>query len=236
MYLDGRLHLLSTVQSTYSGFFFITLEEWAKRKTPEMQFDAIRAHINRELHACRSRRPPSPFRLQPFRASAPQGGVTFILEDRSGQMSEFLAEKYAKFILAAQETPGIASLLQPRFCRTSRRYYVNVDQAPGMIAGREPHRCLSNVANLSWAAISSTTSTASAANGRSTFRRKGLSDRPSRISGCFYVATRTATRSRSRPLSSGSGPLVPSSRCATTSIAAHRSTQAVAPGYSTGQP
>ena len=42
-------NLLSSVQSTYTGFFFITLEEWSKRKTPELQVDAIRAHINREL-------------------------------------------------------------------------------------------------------------------------------------------------------------------------------------------
>ena len=44
-------NLLSSVQSTYTGFFFITLEEWSKRKTPELQVDAIQAHINRELAA-----------------------------------------------------------------------------------------------------------------------------------------------------------------------------------------
>lgn len=44
-------NLLSTVQSTYTGFFFITLEEWAKRKTPELQVDAIQANINKELAA-----------------------------------------------------------------------------------------------------------------------------------------------------------------------------------------
>jgi HAE1 family hydrophobic/amphiphilic exporter-1 len=41
--------LLSNVQDTYSGFFFVTLDEWSKRKKPEEQYDAIKARLNREL-------------------------------------------------------------------------------------------------------------------------------------------------------------------------------------------
>src|SRR5512135_2020561 len=33
--------MLSQVQNTYSGFFFITLEDWAKRKKPEEKYGAI---------------------------------------------------------------------------------------------------------------------------------------------------------------------------------------------------
>ena len=41
--------LLSGVNNTYSGFFFITFEDWAKRRRPEEQYGAIKAHLNREL-------------------------------------------------------------------------------------------------------------------------------------------------------------------------------------------
>lgn len=41
--------LLSGVNNTYSAFFFITLEEWAKRKKPDEQYSAISGHINREF-------------------------------------------------------------------------------------------------------------------------------------------------------------------------------------------
>ena len=41
--------MLSGVQNTYSGFFFITLEEWHKRKAPEEQYKAIMAHLNAKM-------------------------------------------------------------------------------------------------------------------------------------------------------------------------------------------
>jgi HAE1 family hydrophobic/amphiphilic exporter-1 len=36
-------NMLSQVQNTYSAFFFISLEEWSKRKEPEAQYEAIKA-------------------------------------------------------------------------------------------------------------------------------------------------------------------------------------------------
>ena len=42
-------NMLSGVSNTYSTFFFINLEEWAKRKKPEEQYNAIKDHINRGL-------------------------------------------------------------------------------------------------------------------------------------------------------------------------------------------
>ena len=41
--------LLSTVQNTYSGFFFVTLKPWDERTKPEEQYTAIKDHLNREL-------------------------------------------------------------------------------------------------------------------------------------------------------------------------------------------
>jgi HAE1 family hydrophobic/amphiphilic exporter-1 len=41
--------LLSFVQNTYSAFFFVTLDEWNKRKKPEEQYEAIKASLAKQL-------------------------------------------------------------------------------------------------------------------------------------------------------------------------------------------
>ena len=41
--------LLSGVQCTYSGFFFVTLKPWKERKQHEEFYQEIKARLNREL-------------------------------------------------------------------------------------------------------------------------------------------------------------------------------------------
>ena len=41
--------MLSQVSNTYSAFFFITLEEWAARKEPAVQYEATRAGLDPQL-------------------------------------------------------------------------------------------------------------------------------------------------------------------------------------------
>jgi len=41
--------MLSQVQNTYSAFFFISLEEWSKRKKPEEKYEAIKASISKKM-------------------------------------------------------------------------------------------------------------------------------------------------------------------------------------------
>jgi len=41
--------LLSTVYNTYSAFFFVNFKPWSERTKPEERYDAIKAHLNREL-------------------------------------------------------------------------------------------------------------------------------------------------------------------------------------------
>ena len=100
--------LLSTVTATYNAFFFVTFEEWSHRTEPEAQYEAIKQHINRELgklpEALAFAFPPPAI---PGVGTA--GGVTFMLEDRSGGSVGFLAENTERFLAAARERPEIAS-------------------------------------------------------------------------------------------------------------------------------
>src|ERR1700678_1505848 len=75
--------LLTQVQSTNAGFFFVALKPWDKRKTKQQQLDYIQSHLQRQLAAnpagiAFAFPPPS------IPGIGTSGGVTMILEDRSG--------------------------------------------------------------------------------------------------------------------------------------------------------
>jgi HAE1 family hydrophobic/amphiphilic exporter-1 len=101
--------MLSQVQNTYSGFFFVTLKDWGERKTPEEQYPAIKAHLNREL----SKLPDGiAFAFSPpaIPGIGAAGGFTFILEDRAGKDIAFLSDNVQKFMTEARKRPELAGL------------------------------------------------------------------------------------------------------------------------------
>jgi HAE1 family hydrophobic/amphiphilic exporter-1 len=127
-------NLLSTVTSTYTGFFFITLEEWAKRKTPELQVDAIQANINKELAALAN--PTAAFAFPPpaIPGIGTAGGVTFILEDRTGGPVEFIASNTQKFMTALKARPELTTLFTTSLWDVPQ-IHLSVDEAQAMIQG-----------------------------------------------------------------------------------------------------
>jgi HAE1 family hydrophobic/amphiphilic exporter-1 len=118
--------MLSGVYNTYSGFFFITLEEWAARKKPEEKYEAIMAHLNGAM-----RNIPSAigFAFSPpaIPGIGTSGGVTFILEDRAGKDLPFLAENVQKFIAEANKRPEL-SRVTTTFLPTVPQVFVQVDR------------------------------------------------------------------------------------------------------------
>lgn len=118
--------MLSGVQNTYSGFFFITEQEWGERKKSEEKYKAIMAHINREF----SRIPSAiGFAFPPpaIPGIGASGGVTFILEDREGKGGTFLAENLQTFLTAAKKRPEFASVFTTALPAVPQ-VYVNVDR------------------------------------------------------------------------------------------------------------
>ena len=100
-------NMLSQANTTYNTFFFISLKNWAERKTPEEQYEAIKAHINKEM----SKIPDAVgFAFPPpaIPGVGTSGGVTMVLEDRAGKDVKFLAENTEKFLAAANKRPEIA--------------------------------------------------------------------------------------------------------------------------------
>ena len=102
-------NLLSTVQTTYNGFFFVTLKPWDERTTPETQYKNIMRRINARLAALPE---GMAFAFSPpaIPGVGTSGGVNFVLQDRSGSTVEFLAENTRIFMEAAAKRPELERL------------------------------------------------------------------------------------------------------------------------------
>src|SRR6267378_2816477 len=102
-------NMISGAQNTFSSFFWVTLKEWGERKTPEEQYDAVRASLNRDL-----RQLPAGLSIAFSPPAIPgvgtSGGVTFMLEDRAGHDVGFLAKNVDTFMQAARKRPELASV------------------------------------------------------------------------------------------------------------------------------
>src|SRR5712691_3153815 len=101
--------LLSLVTTTYNSFYFITLDDWDARHKHGLTANVIIRQLNQKLAGVAE--------AQVFAFSPPaipgigtSGGVTFMLEDRSGKDPAFLAEQTEKFLAAARKRPEFARL------------------------------------------------------------------------------------------------------------------------------
>jgi HAE1 family hydrophobic/amphiphilic exporter-1 len=118
--------LLSFVQNTYSAFFFVTLDEWSKRKKPEEQYEAIKTSLARQLGTISdgisfSFPPPA------IPGIGTSGGFTFILEDRAGKEIEFLSKNLKTFLDGARKRPELVGLTTT-FLPTVPQIFVKVDR------------------------------------------------------------------------------------------------------------
>ncbi len=119
--------LLSRVQDTYSAFFFVTEKPWDERKADNEQYTAIRNSIAEKMGQVRdgiafSFSPPS------IPGVGTSGGVTFILEDRSGADLSFLTDNVNKFLDAARKRPELVGV-STTYLPTVPQEFADVDRA-----------------------------------------------------------------------------------------------------------
>jgi multidrug efflux pump len=101
--------LLSTVSTTYNAFLFVTLDPWDERKKPDEQLLPIFKKVNKRL----AELPEAKAFLFPPPAIpgvGTSGGVSFVLEDRSGRDIGFLADNTQKFMEAVRKRPEISRI------------------------------------------------------------------------------------------------------------------------------
>jgi HAE1 family hydrophobic/amphiphilic exporter-1 len=126
-------NMLSSVQNTYSAFFWVTFKPWGERKAPEEQYAAIKAHLNKELGAM-----PQGAGLAfapPAIPGVGSGGLQFVIEDRSGSNNTaFLSAQVAKFLAEGRKRPELGVLFTTALPAVPQ-VYVDVDRDKVMTQG-----------------------------------------------------------------------------------------------------
>jgi hydrophobic/amphiphilic exporter-1 (mainly G- bacteria), HAE1 family len=115
--------LLSGVQSTYSGFLFVTLRPWEERNRKELHYQEIKARLNRVLTGLPE---AVAFAFSPpaIPGAGASGDISFVLEDRTG--ANLLENNIDAFIRAARKRPEI-SQVNTTFQPHVPQVYVDVD-------------------------------------------------------------------------------------------------------------
>jgi HAE1 family hydrophobic/amphiphilic exporter-1 len=125
--------LLSFTQSTYNAFYFVTLKPWDQRKSKDQQYKAIQQHIAQGLGGIKqgiafSFPPPA------IPGVGTSGGVSAVLEDRSGGDPQNLTDNVNKFMAALHKRPEIAGVITT-YLPTVPQIYVDVDRAKAVQEG-----------------------------------------------------------------------------------------------------
>jgi HAE1 family hydrophobic/amphiphilic exporter-1 len=119
--------LLSNTSSTYSGFYFLELEPWDERQTPELSATGIMQTLNQKMRATIPEAISFAFGPPAIPGLGTAGGFTFMLQDRAGGTVQQLSDTLDKLTAAARQRPELASLVST-FRPSVPQLYVEVDQ------------------------------------------------------------------------------------------------------------
>lgn len=125
--------LLSGTQSTYTAFYFVTLKPWHERKNKDEQYKAIQQNIAMGLMGVReglafSFPPPA------IPGVGTSGGVSAVLEDRSGGDLQNLGANLNKYMAALHKRKEIASAITT-FVPNVPQIYVDVNREKAIQEG-----------------------------------------------------------------------------------------------------
>jgi HAE1 family hydrophobic/amphiphilic exporter-1 len=119
--------------ASYSGTGFIGLEPWDDRRTPELSSTGIVASLNAQFSQIPEARvfavsPPA----IPGISSA--GGFSMMLQDKTGNSYEFLAQNVGRFLAEAKKRPELAGL-RPIFSPAVPQLFADVDRDKALKEG-----------------------------------------------------------------------------------------------------
>ena len=119
--------LLTQVQSTNQGFFFVALKPWEVRKSKEEQLNYITASLGKQL-AGNSDGIAFAFPPPSIPGIGTSGGVTMVIEDRSGKDDpEILSKNLMTYLGAISKLPEVAFAL-PSYSPAVPQLYADVDK------------------------------------------------------------------------------------------------------------
>jgi HAE1 family hydrophobic/amphiphilic exporter-1 len=119
--------LLSNTSASYTGFYFIQLDPWHDRPTPELSATGLMRALNQRLRTEFPEAIGFAFGPPAIPGLGTAGGFTFMLQDRSSGTVLELSEMLEKLFAAAKKRPEIASVIST-FRPSVPQLYVEVDQ------------------------------------------------------------------------------------------------------------
>jgi hydrophobic/amphiphilic exporter-1 (mainly G- bacteria), HAE1 family len=125
--------LFTRTAASYSGTGFISFLPWDERKTPELQAKAILASLNAQLSRIPEARvfvvtPPA------IPGISAAGGFSMMLQDRSGNSYELLAENVGRFLAEAKKRPELAGV-RAIFSPSVPQLFADVDRDKALKEG-----------------------------------------------------------------------------------------------------
>ncbi len=130
----GGFSLLSGVQNTYSGFFFVGMTPWSERNKPDERlsaetFQRLNIDLRQVVEGTALAFPPPAI---PGVGSS--GGVSFVLEDRGGVGLDELAKNTQAFLAAANQRPEFSSVSTTALLNVPQ-LYLDVDRDKALKQG-----------------------------------------------------------------------------------------------------
>ena len=119
--------LLSNTSASYTGFYFLQLDPWDERATPELSANGLMQALNQRMRREIPEAIAFAFGPPAIPGLGTAGGFTFMLQDRSSGSVQQLAETLDKFTVAARKRSEIASLVTT-FRSSVPQLFVDVDQ------------------------------------------------------------------------------------------------------------
>jgi hydrophobic/amphiphilic exporter-1 (mainly G- bacteria), HAE1 family len=119
--------LLSNTSASYTGFYFIQLDPWHERETPELSADGLMQTLNGKMREEIPEAIGFAFGPPAIPGLGTAGGFTFMLQDRTAGTVQQLSETLDKLNQAARKRLEVGSLVAT-FRPSVPQLFVEIDQ------------------------------------------------------------------------------------------------------------
>lgn len=130
-------NLLTGVQSPNNAFYFMTLQPWAQRSAKSQSAAAVAAELSRQLRDIASGGIGTVIMPPPIPGVGATSDVTFMVEDRAGRGSEYLAGQVEIFLRALEAYPEIAAA-QSFLAADTPQYFLTFNMQKALTQGVNP--------------------------------------------------------------------------------------------------
>ncbi|HKX27008.1 MAG TPA: multidrug efflux RND transporter permease subunit [Blastocatellia bacterium] len=123
----GGFSLLTRTSASYQGFFFIGLQPWDERQSPQLSARGIVGALNGALGSQVPEAMAFAFMPPSIPGLGSAGGFSLWLQDRSGGSVQFLDENLHKFLEACRKRPELTGVAS-QFSASIPQIFADVDR------------------------------------------------------------------------------------------------------------